>query len=51
MKYIIRNQRKQLRLFQEELVKRYGISRQTVKAIENGKYDPTLVLAFNLAKG
>ena len=35
---------------QEELAKKCGVSRQTVNAIENDKYDPTLALAFNLAR-
>lgn len=46
----IRSRRKELGLSQEELAKRCGVSRQTVNAIENNKYDPTLSLAFNLAK-
>lgn len=32
------------------MAKRCGVSRQTVNAIENNKYDPTLMLAFSLAK-
>ena len=47
---IIRNKRKELGLSQEELAKKCGVSRQTVNAIENNKYDPTLALAFCLAK-
>lgn len=47
---IIRTKRKELGLSQEELAKRCGVSRQTVNAIENNKYDPTLTLAFSLAK-
>ena len=35
---------------QEELAKKCGVSRQTVNAIENNKYDPTLSLAFSLAR-
>ena len=35
---------------QEELAKQCGVSRQTINAIENNKYDPTLSLAFSLAK-
>lgn len=35
---------------QEELAQRLGVSRQTVNAIENGKYDPMLPLAFKIAK-
>ena len=36
-------------LSQEELARRCGVSRQTINAIENNKYDPTLSLAFRLA--
>lgn len=50
MKNIIRERRKEIGLSQEELAKKCGVSRQTVNAIENNKYDPTLMLAFNLAK-
>lgn len=42
--------RKVLGLSQQELAKCCGVSRQTVNAIENNKYDPTLALAFGLAK-
>ena len=50
MKNIIREKRKELGLSQEELAKKCGVSRQTVNAIENNKYDPTLALAFCLAR-
>ncbi|RHS58808.1 transcriptional regulator [Ruminococcus sp. AM46-18] len=50
MENVIRNRRKELGLSQEELAKKCGVSRQTVNAIENNKYDPTLALAFSLAK-
>lgn len=50
MENIIREKRKELGFSQEELAKRCGVARQTVNAIENNKYDPTLALAFNLAK-
>lgn len=46
----IRALRKSLGLSQEELAKRCGVSRQTINAIENNKYDPTLSLAFHLAR-
>lgn len=49
MENIIRDRRKELGFSQEELAKKCGVSRQTVNAIENNKYDPTLMLAFNLA--
>lgn len=35
---------------QAELAERLDVSRQTVNAIETGKYDPSLPLAFKLAK-
>ncbi len=35
---------------QAELADRLGVSRQTVNAIENGKYDPSLPLAFGIAR-
>ena len=34
---------------QADLAERLGVSRQTVNAIETGKYDPSLPLAFKLA--
>ena len=34
---------------QAELGDRLGVSRQTVNAIETGRYDPSLPLAFKLA--
>jgi putative transcriptional regulator len=34
---------------QEELAERLDVSRQTVNAIERGKYDPSLPLAFKIA--
>lgn len=50
MKNVIRMKRKESGLSQEELAKKCGVSRQTVNAIENDKYDPTLALAFSLAR-
>ncbi|MBX3688024.1 helix-turn-helix transcriptional regulator [Dokdonella sp.] len=35
---------------QAELAEHLGVSRQTVNAIETGKYDPSLPLAFKLAR-
>lgn len=35
---------------QAELATRLGVSRQTVNAIETGKYDPSLPLAFSIAR-
>jgi putative transcriptional regulator len=35
---------------QADLAERAGVSRQTINTIENGKYDPSLPLAFALAR-
>lgn len=49
----MRNERRSLRAgrgwSQGELAERLGVSRQTVNAIETGKYDPSLPLAFKIA--
>ena len=50
MKNKIREYRKQMGMSQDTLSKNVNVSRQTVNAIENNKYDPTLQLAFKLAK-
>ena len=34
---------------QQELAERLGVSRQSVNAIEKGRYDPSLPLAFKIA--
>ncbi|MFJ7744636.1 helix-turn-helix transcriptional regulator [Peribacillus sp. NPDC097295] len=41
--------RKSAKLSQDELAKLCKVSRQTINAIENDKYDPTLQLAFDIA--
>jgi putative transcriptional regulator len=35
---------------QADLAERIGVSRQTINAIETGKYDPSLPLAFKFAR-
>ncbi|MGI5199030.1 helix-turn-helix transcriptional regulator [Streptomyces sp. CA-288835] len=35
---------------QADLAQRAGVSRQTINSIETGKFDPSLPLAFRLAK-
>ena len=34
---------------QEELAKRLGVSRQTISSLENGRYNPSIVLAHRIA--
>lgn len=50
MKNQIQELRKMHGFSQEELAKRCSVSRQTINAIENNKYDPSLNLAFELAE-
>ena len=46
----IRELRKAAGLRQEDLARELGVTRQTINAIENNKYDPTLGLAMRLAR-
>lgn len=53
-KVLISNSIRRLRFFasemtQQELADRTGVTRQTIVAIENGKYFPSLELAFRIA--
>ncbi|CAD5244852.1 helix-turn-helix transcriptional regulator [Thermococcus camini] len=50
MKNRLRELRESRGLTQEELAKALGVTRQTVIAIEKGKYDPSLRLAFRIAR-
>jgi putative transcriptional regulator len=46
----IKQHRARLDLTQEALAEKVGVSRQTVIAIEKGKYAPSTVLSFKIAK-
>jgi putative transcriptional regulator len=50
MRNRVRELRTQHGWSQTELGERLGVSRQTVNAIENERYDPSLPLAFLIAK-
>ena len=50
MKNALRDLRKERGLSQAELAEAIEVSRQTINAIETGKYDPSLALAFKLAR-
>ena len=50
MRNIVKLLRKERGLRQEDLAKAMGVSRQTIIAIENDKYNPTLELAMKLAR-
>lgn len=45
----IRQRRQALELTQQDLARLVGVSRQTINAIETGKFDPSLSLAFKLS--
>lgn len=49
MKNNIKFFRSQFGLTQEDIAKKTGVTRQTINAIENNKYSPTLELAMRLA--
>lgn len=49
MKNRVEELRKELGMNQEEFAKAIRVSRQTVSSIENGKYNPSLDLAFVIA--
>lgn len=49
MKNTIKKLRKDIGLRQEDLAKELGVSRQTIIAIENNKYDPSLELAIKIS--
>ena len=50
MENSIRSLRKAAGLTQEDLAQALGVTRQTINAIENDNYDPTLGLALRLAR-
>ena len=50
MKYNLRVARAVQQLTQEELARRIGVSRQTINAMEAGKYVPSTMLALKLAR-
>lgn len=50
MEHRIKELRAELGWTQEQLSEQLGVSRQTVISIENGRYNPSLELAFKIAK-
>jgi putative transcriptional regulator len=50
MKNKLKIHRAILDITQEELANKLGVTRQTIIAIEKNKYDPSLALAFKIAK-
>ena len=50
MKNRIEEIRKARGVNQEELAKALGVSRQTISSLENGRYNPSVELAYKLSK-
>jgi len=50
MKNDVREQRRLMGLSQIDLASELGVSRQTIIAIESGRYSPSLPLAFRIAR-
>ncbi len=50
MKNKLEELRKQRNISQEELADRLGVSRQTIGSLENGRYNPSILLAFRIAR-
>jgi putative transcriptional regulator len=50
MKNLLKELRAAREMTQADLAERLGVSRQTIIAIETGRYDPSLPLAFAIAR-
>ncbi len=50
MNNIIKELRKERRISQEELANAVQVTRQTIISLENGKYNASLLLAYEIAK-
>lgn len=50
MKNKLEELRKQRGIKQEELAEKLEVSRQTIGSLENGRYNPSIILAFKIAR-
>lgn len=50
MKNRLEEIRKQHGITQEELAEKLEVSRQTIGSLENGRYNPSIILAFKIAR-
>ena len=50
MKNKIENIRKEQGILKDEMAKALGVSRQTISSLENGRYNPSIMLAYKIAK-
>ncbi|MBR4108745.1 MAG: helix-turn-helix transcriptional regulator [Oscillospiraceae bacterium] len=50
MKNKIEQIRKERGILQDDMAKAMGVSRQTISSLENGRYNPSIMLAYKIAK-
>lgn len=50
MKNRIEDIRKERGIRQEDFAKAMGVSRQTISSLENGRYNPSIMLAYKIAR-
>lgn len=50
MKNRIEDIRKERGIRQEDFARSMGVSRQTISSLENGRYNPSIMLAYKIAK-
>ena len=50
MKNRIEDIRKEKGIRQEDFAKAMGVSRQTISSLENGRYNPSILLAYKIAR-
>ncbi|NCB33461.1 MAG: transcriptional regulator [Erysipelotrichia bacterium] len=50
MKNCLERKRKEMGMSQEDLANALEVSRQTINSLENGRYNPSILLAFRIAK-
>ncbi len=50
MKNLLKVERARMNLTQDALAKKLSVSRQTIHAVEKGKFNPSVTLAIKMAK-
>jgi len=50
MKSILKEERKKRKITQEQLAQMVGVSRQSINAIERGKYTPSTILSLKISE-
>ena len=50
MKNRIEDIRKEREIRQEDFAKAMGVSRQTISSLENGRYNPSILLAYKISR-